>query len=496
LLSFAHRKSTSFPTTALPPMEGLGRRLRAGLSARMLTDLIIGGYGCALALLGAVAAALVAGPRPDAEPAPVFDPMALGVVAAGFFVICIGVFGIDLHALRTYGAGLRRTVGAFACALLALSLLAWSTTRPPYHAQGAVWLWLLLGCGGLAVLQGIVARCLRESPAIWGLCLRRVAIVGGHDRTCARFLDLLLAQQDPDLRLVGVFQEGAERKAPAGARAGRSLDELITLAADRRVDEVYIALPWHAERRISMLVDRLGHLPVDLKLCPDRIGYAQAMVIGERLAGVPVATLHRQPMRDWGRVAKRAIDVALAATALALLALPMALIALAIKLNSPGPALFRQQRQGFHQDQFELLKFRTMRHDPGAPVVLSLVGKPGDPRVTRVGRWLRRTSLDELPQLINVLRGEMSLVGPRPNAIAVDVEFMERIRRYATRRRVKPGITGWAQVNGWRGAVDTEEKIAARFLHDLYYIENWSLLLDLKIMVATVLTGFARKNAC
>ncbi|MGH6896110.1 MAG: exopolysaccharide biosynthesis polyprenyl glycosylphosphotransferase [Geminicoccaceae bacterium] len=498
MLSLTHRKTAPLPAdaTTLHPVvgwgRGWGRLLGAGLSARMVTDLIIGAYGCALALLGAIAAALLADRGLDHDLAPAFDPMALGFVAAGFVLICIGASGISLHGLRKFGASLRKTIAAFACALVALALVAWSTGRPPSHGQGTIWLWFVLGCGGLAALQGGVCRWLRESRPIGELCARRVAIVSGDDRTCARFLDLLLAQQDPDLRLLGVFHAG--RGAPA-ARPGRTLEDLVDLVRRQRVDEVFIALPWHAERRISALVDRLGHLPVDLKLCPDRVGYAQAMVIGERLAGVPVATLHRQPIRDWGRLGKRTIDVVLGATALVLFALPMAAIALAIRLDSPGPILFRQQRQGFNHDVFEMLKFRTMRHDPGGEVVLALVGIPGDPRVTRVGRWLRRTSLDELPQLINVLRGEMSLVGPRPHAIAVDVEFMERIRRYATRRRVKPGITGLAQVNGWRGAVDTEEKMAGRVLHDLYYIENWSLLLDLEIIALTVLTGFAYRNA-
>ena len=494
MFSLTHRKSVTFPAAAvaLRPVAGVGGHLRAGLSARMMTDLIVGGYGCALALLGAVAAALVAERGLDAASAPAFDPMALGVVAAGFVLICIGGFGIDLRTLQQHGPALRKTIGSFGCALLVLSLLAWSTARPPYHAQAAVWLWFLLGCGGLVALQAVVARCLRQSPAIRELCARRVAIVGRHDRTCARFLDLLLAQQDPDLRLVGVFQAGAERRGPPGTRAGRSLDDLVALAVDRRIDEVFIALPWHAERRISALVDRLGHLPVDLKLCPDRVGYAQAMVIGERLAGVPVATLHRQPIRDWARVAKRVMDVVLSATALALLALPLALIALAIRLDSPGPVLFRQHRQGFDHDVFELLKLRTMRHDPGAPFVQA---RPDDGRVTRVGRWLRRTSLDELPQLVNVLRGEMSLVGPRPHPVALNAAFMQRIQRFATRHRVKPGITGLAQVNGWRGETDTEDKMAGRVFNDLYYIQNWSLLLDLKIMALTVLTGLARRNA-
>jgi putative colanic acid biosynthesis UDP-glucose lipid carrier transferase len=170
----------------------------------------------------------------------------------------------------------------------------------------------------------------------------------------------------------------------------------------------------------------------------------------------------------------------------------MALIALAIRLDSPGPALFRQQRQGFDGTVFELLKFRTMRHDPDAPFVQA---RAGDRRATRLGRWLRRASLDELPQLINVLRGEMSLVGPRPHPVVLNAAFMQRIRRYAARHRVKPGITGLAQVNGWRGETDTEEKMAGRACNDLYYIENWSLMLDLEIMVRTLLTGFGRKHA-
>jgi putative colanic acid biosynthesis UDP-glucose lipid carrier transferase len=169
------------------------------------------------------------------------------------------------------------------------------------------------------------------------------------------------------------------------------------------------------------------------------------MVIGERLAGVPVATLHRQPIRDWGRLAKRTIDVVLGATALALLALPMALIALAIKLDSPGPVLFRQQRQGCNHDVFEMLKFRTMRHDPDAPFVQA---RPDDGRVTRLGRWLRRTSLDELPQLFNVFHGEMSLVGPRPHPVALNAAFMQRIQHFrhpasGQARDHRPGSGQW-----------------------------------------------------
>jgi Undecaprenyl-phosphate glucose phosphotransferase len=484
LLSLTHRKATTFlaDPTGPDPAVGIGGRLSASLSARVLTDLIVCGYGCALALLGAPAASLAAVR---------FDPAAAGLVAAGFVAVCLALAKIDLRELQTFGRSFRKMVAAFACALIVLSLVAWLTGANSPRAE-MVWAWLLVGCGALGALHGLVARQFRASLWISELSVRRVAIVCGHERTCARFLDLLRAAQDPDIRLIGVFHDSADRRPPPGAGTGRGLEDLLERAAKGRIDEIFLALPWQAERRISMLVDRLAHLPVDLKLCPDRVGYAQNIVLDERLAGVPVATLRRQPIRDWGRVAKRTIDVVLSALALALFALPMALIALAVRLDSPGPALFRQQRHGFDGTVFELLKFRTMRHDPDAPFLQACAG---DQRATRLGRWLRRASLDELPQLINVLRGEMSLVGPRPHPIALNAAFMQRIRRYAARHRVRPGITGLAQVNGWRGETDTEEKMAGRACNDLYYIENWSLVLDLEIMVRTLLTGFGRKHA-
>jgi Undecaprenyl-phosphate glucose phosphotransferase len=488
LLSLTHRKAATFladPTTTPDAVAGIGRRARACLSARMVRDLIICGYGCALAALGGLATLLFAEP---------FDPLAAGLVAAAFVVTCLLASNLDLRELQRFGPPFKKLVAAFACALLVLWLVAWMSRRYPLEAA-TVGAWFIMGCGALGALHGRVARGLRESALVRELSTRRIAIVCGHEHTCARFLDLLRAERNADIRVIGVFDDAEDRRPSPAAKPRRSLEDLLHHATAGRIDEIFLAFPWHAERRISALVDRLAHLPVDLKLCPDRVGYAQAMEIGEHLAGVPVATLRRQPIRDWGRVAKRTIDVVLSATVLALFAVPMGLIALAVKLDSPGPVLFRQPRRGFDYAVFELLKFRTMRHDPGAPVVLALVGIPGDPRVTRFGRWLRRTSLDELPQLINVLRGEMSLVGPRPNAMAVDTAYVKRVQRYAARQRVKPGITGWAQVNGWRGAVDTEEKMAGRVAHDLDYIENWSLLFDLKIMALTVLTGFGRKNA-
>jgi putative colanic acid biosynthesis UDP-glucose lipid carrier transferase len=464
------------------------RRFPAWLSGRVVSDLVLVGYGIALGLLGVCIQPTAAGPDGAGDRS--YDPLIGCFVGTVFVLLCILIANIGLRELQSF-ATLRRLVACFGAAMAIFALFAWSTQTYWSEANGAVLLWLTLGSGLLAVLHSTVARYLRESPTIRQLCARHVAIICGHERTCARFLDLLRAQQDADIRLVGVFHDPSDRRS-SRTRPGRTLDELLAYARERRIDEIFLALPWHAERRISALVERLAHLPVDLKLCPDGVGYVQAIVMRERLAGVPVATIRRQPIRDWGRILKRALDLGVSALLLVLLALPMAGLALAIRLESPGPALFRQRRLGFNQGEFEMLKFRTMRHDPRAPLVQA---RPGDERVTRIGRWLRRTSLDELPQLINVLRGEMSLVGPRPHAVALNAAFMRRIQQYATRYRVRPGITGLAQVYGWRGATDTEEKMAGRVSHDLYYIEHWSLMLDLKILALTVLTGFAHQNA-
>jgi lipopolysaccharide/colanic/teichoic acid biosynthesis glycosyltransferase len=182
---------------------------------------------------------------------------------------------------------------------------------------------------------------------------------------------------------------------------------------------------------------------------------------------------------------------------LLVIALPMALIAVAIKLDSPGPVLFRQKRYGFNNELIEVLKFRTMRQDQ-SDANGSILTRRNDPRVTRLGRFLRQSSLDELPQLINVLRGEMSIVGPRPHAIeakAANRLYQDVVAGYGERHKVKPGLTGWAQVNGWRGPTDTEDQIVNRVKHDLWYLENWSLMLDLKIIALTLLKGFIGKDA-
>jgi exopolysaccharide biosynthesis polyprenyl glycosylphosphotransferase len=305
-------------------------------------------------------------------------------------------------------------------------------------------------------------------------------------------------------RVVGVFDDRLDpRRIPAGILALTSscgtIADLLALGRREAIDAIVIALPPHAAPRVKQLASTLGSLPADLLLCPDLIGTANAG--GSRrnvlLGGLEFPALYRQPHRDWGGLVKWLEDKLIAGLALLALSSVMLLIALAIRLDSKGPVFFRQPRFGFNNQPFHVLKFRTMHHHLG-DVTGARRTVRGDPRVTRIGRFLRRTSLDELPQLINVLRGDMSIVGPRPHPIemkVLDRLYDEAVKSYPARHRVKPGLTGLAQVNGLRGEVDTLEKAQRRVEFDLQYIERWSLSLDLKIMMLTLTRGLLSTEA-
>jgi exopolysaccharide biosynthesis polyprenyl glycosylphosphotransferase len=215
------------------------------------------------------------------------------------------------------------------------------------------------------------------------------------------------------------------------------------------------------------------------------------------VGSVAMIDLYDKPIADWGRISKWLFDKIIASIALILLAPVMAAVALAVKLDSRGPVLFRQKRYGFNNELIEVFKFRSMYTDRCDAAAAKLVTKD-DPRVTKVGRIIRKTSLDELPQLFNVLLGDLSLVGPRPHAVQAKAGtqlYDEVVDGYFARHKVKPGITGWAQINGWRGETDTEEKIQKRVEHDLYYIENWSVFFDLYILLKTPLSLLKSENA-
>jgi Undecaprenyl-phosphate glucose phosphotransferase len=323
--------------------------------------------------------------------------------------------------------------------------------------------------------------------------LDRRTIIVGSDQSGEQLVQALNAQDDSDIDILGVFDDRNDARALetcAGSPKLGKVDDIIEFARRTRVDLVLFALPISAETRILQMLNKLWVLPVDIRLSAHtnklRFRPRSYSYVGK----IPTLDVFQAPITDWDLVMKWLFDRVVGAMILLLAAPVMAVVAIAIKLDSPGPVLFRQKRFGFNNERINVLKFRSLYHDQADATASKVVTKY-DSRVTRVGRFIRKTSLDELPQLVNVvLKGNLSLVGPRPHAVQGKLEnrlFDEAVDGYFARHRVKPGITGWAQINGWRGEVDSEEKIQKRVEFDLYYIENWSVLFDLYIVLKTPL---------
>ena len=356
---------------------------------------------------------------------------------------------------------------------------------------------------GLAAL--IAERLfLRSMVRRWGRegRLDRRTIIVGSDQNGEQLVAALKAQDDSDIDILGVFDDRNDTRALetcAGSPKLGKVDDIVEFARRTRVDLVLFALPISAETRILEMLKKLWVLPVDIRLSAHTNKLRFRPRSYSYLGKVPTLDVFEAPITDWDLVMKGLFDHVVGG-AILLLALPvMALVALAIKLDSPGPVLFRQKRFGFNNERVDVFKFRSLYHDQADPTAAKVVTKD-DPRVTRVGRFIRKTSLDELPQLFNVVfKGNLSLVGPRPHAVQGKLQsrlFDEAVDGYFARHRVKPGITGWAQINGWRGEVDSEEKIQKRVEFDLYYIENWSVLFDFYILLRTPLALMTKnKNA-
>ncbi|BDH46335.1 undecaprenyl-phosphate glucose phosphotransferase [Salmonella enterica subsp. enterica serovar Choleraesuis] len=275
-------------------------------------------------------------------------------------------------------------------------------------------------------------------------------------------------------------------------RAGNSRD-LLALAKSGEVDEIYISLPMVAQQRIRHFLDEFSDSTVDVFIVPDLLSYSSHISQLRMFGNIQTISIFTSPFEDDGAIIKRIEDIILG-TLFTLVSLPLMLItAIGIKLTSPGPIIFKQSRYGLNGKEIKIWKFRTMNVMENSSIVTQATRN--DPRVTRFGAFLRRTSLDELPQFFNVLQGTMSIVGPRPHAVAHNEEYRKLVENYMIRHKVKPGITGLAQINGYRGETDTLEKMEKRVLYDLEYIQSWSLFLDIKIVFLTFFRGFVGKNA-
>jgi Undecaprenyl-phosphate glucose phosphotransferase len=337
--------------------------------------------------------------------------------------------------------------------------------------------WLLGAAGLLAAWRAVLGLALNALAGA-GVLSRRVAVAGAPG--LAAGVMERLTSSGTDWRLVGVFDD----TMPAA--------ELVEHCRHARVDAVVIAVPPRERERIAALRRQLSVMVADVYLLADIGDLAPAGAGVIEIADRPAIVIQRRPLTDWDALIKRMFDLVLTVILLVLLSPLMVVISCAIKLTSSGPVLFHQPRIGFDNRTMRMMKFRSMYHHH-ADLLADQQTTRHDPRVTPVGRWLRRLSLDELPQLFNVLDGSMSLVGPRPHAPNTKADgrlFPDVVADYAQRHRVKPGITGWAQVNGWRGETRTATQIEERVRCDLYYIDNWSLVLDAKILWRTAMGGF------
>ncbi|MBX6329329.1 MAG: undecaprenyl-phosphate glucose phosphotransferase [Pseudolabrys sp.] len=333
-----------------------------------------------------------------------------------------------------------------------------------------------------------------------GRLTRRTVIVGGGEAGAA-VINALSRQKDSDVEIIGLFDDRSDERSGsecAGKRKLGTVDGLVEFGRRTRVDLVIFSLPISAETRILQMLKKLWVLPVDIRLAAHSNKLQFRPRCYSYIGSVPVLDMIDRPIADWDVVMKWLFDKVIGSLILLAVLPLMALIALAIKIDSRGPILFKQKRYGFNNDLIEVYKFRSMYVEAADAAADKLVTR-GDPRVTRVGRIIRKASIDELPQLFNVVfKGNLSLVGPRPHAVNAKAEarlYADAVDGYFARHRVKPGITGWAQINGWRGETDTHEKIQKRVEHDLYYIENWSLLFDLYILARTPFALLKTENA-
>ena len=384
---------------------------------------------------------------------------------------------------------------------IAIAVLAATTTILKFDADLSrpyLLTWFFVGLVGLVITRGLLA--LATHVARNAGYLTRNAIVYGSGGSSEDLIDQLRADANSDVRICAVFDDRGDARAPASIAdvpCLGNIDDLKKFTRSGRVDMLIMSMPLSAEARVNMLMERFAELPIDVRLAATASKLRFHKSAYTYIGSVPVIDLSQRPISGWNACLKWAFDKIIATMAVVFLTPVMVVVAALVKYESKGPVIFRQKRYGFNNELIEVFKFRSMYTDRADASASRLVTKD-DPRVTCVGRIIRKTSLDELPQLFNVLGGTLSLVGPRPHAVqakAADRLYPDVVDGYFARHKVKPGITGWAQINGWRGETDTAEKIRKRVEFDLAYIENWSLWSDVCILVKTPVALLKTENA-
>ena len=420
------------------------------------------------------------------------------VVSAILAVVCFYFFAEVKGLYASWRMGgivveITDLVIAWGMVVMVLVMIAFMSKTSADFSRLVVMTWFVVSPFAL-VMARVFVRVFRREIHRAGKHSRTLAIVGAN----VQGVRLIEKSRDaPWMGMLpfGIYDDVVNESVPDEVRPylKGAVADLIREAREGKVDYVYIALSMQDGRRIEKLVSALADTTVSVYVVPDMFVSDLLHARWTNFHGIPAIMVYETPFTGADGWIKRLEDFFLGALFLAIALVPMAVIGVAVKLTSPGPAIFKQRRYGLNGEVVDVWKFRTMSVCEDGEDVLQ--AKHSDPRITPLGKFLRKTSLDELPQLINVLQGRMSLVGPRPHAVIHNEEYRKLIHGYMLRHKVKPGITGWAQVNGWRGETNTLDKMEKRIEYDLEYIRNWSLWLDLKIIWLTVFRGFFGKNA-
>jgi Undecaprenyl-phosphate glucose phosphotransferase len=389
----------------------------------------------------------------------------------------------------------RRTIQLWNVTLICLLMLGFLAQISVDYSRGWILLFYVTTLPVLIVQRYIIVRATALARAAGLLSAQRIFLIGTGTHVGA-----FINRYEPwalGIIIVGCrFLTPVVAATPAEARRAildRDLAEAVASVRSLEPDAIFLLLPWSATETVDRCAETFLTLPVEIHLGPEQVLHKFEEARLSTLGPLASLQLTRRPLTRSEIIQKRPFDLVFAAAAILVSTPLLILVTLLIKLDSPGPIFFVQRRFGFNQQPFRIIKFRSMRTlDDGAVIQQA---RPDDPRLTRIGRWLRRWNIDEIPQLFNVLTGDMSLVGPRPHALSHDREYEHRISLYARRHNMKPGITGWAQIHGLRGETDTDEKMRKRVEYDLFYIDNWSLWLDLKIIARTVLSRTSYQNA-
>jgi len=471
-IQYSIRSTASFPTEAIPYV------------LRALDAFIILLSG----LAGAIGYHLFIGDTFEVLPS-----FAVGSLASLVYILRMnGGDFYELHESAKPQLEVREILLCWLSTGLLLTLIAFLLKISAAYSRGAFIMFYIFVPIALLVARKATKVVLAQAVAAGNIGRRDTILIGEPSEISAVKTDDLIAFCGaPDVRRFTLSGRGEYLAGSSSDIA--TINSAANFARRHNCRQILLALPWDETDRIEFIKDQIKTLPVALRLMPDKSVRALSDSAWSRGRPGPIIDLQRAPLSELQRFVKRVMDVVVAAFVLIFFLPLMTLTAIAIKLDSPGPVIFRQTRKGFNGKHFVILKFRTMRVLENGPDVVQ--AKRDDRRVTAIGRLLRSSSIDELPQLLNVLKGEMSLIGPRPHALAHDSYFEVTLSDYAFRHHVKPGITGWAQCNGARGETPTIEHVAKRVQLDLWYINNWSFWLDLRILVKTALEVLRKRNA-